>query len=114
MRNILSRNIGIGCISRKNMDKVREELIKNLNVDRYSRECIVTIGGDYIRFFQLENENVKGCKFGEVYIEEGYDNIDFINTCVRPMLICNPYNIYILDVDDVAGSIMKPRFGGRF
>ena len=44
-------------------------------------------------------------------IKEGYDNMDFINTCVRP----NPYNIYILDIDDVAGSIMNPRrFDGRF
>ena len=42
-------------------------------------------------------------------IEEGYNNIDFINTCVRPELIPNPYNIYILDVNDVAGSIMNPR-----
>ena len=31
--------------------------------------------------------------------------MDFINTCVKPM----SYNIYILDVNDVAGSIMNPR-----
>ena len=43
-------------------------------------------------------------------IEEGYNNMDFINTCVKPM----SYNIYILDVNDVAMSIMNPRFGGRF
>ena len=37
--------------------------------------------------------------------------MDFINICVKPKL----YNIYILDIDDVAGSIMNPRqFGGRF
>lgn len=43
-------------------------------------------------------------------IEEGYNNMDFINTCVRPKLIYNSYNIYILNTDDVAGSIMNPRF----
>jgi hypothetical protein len=31
--------------------------------------------------------------------------MDFINTCVRP----KSYNIYILDIDDVADSIMNPR-----
>lgn len=31
--------------------------------------------------------------------------MDFINTCVKPM----SYNIYILDVNDAAGSIMNPR-----
>lgn len=51
MRNILSRKIGIGCTSEENINIVREELIKNLNVDRYSRECIVTTDGTYIRFF---------------------------------------------------------------
>lgn len=35
--------------------------------------------------------------------------MDFINTCVKPKLIYNPYNIYILDIDDVTGSIMNPR-----
>ncbi len=109
VRNLLSRNIGIGCISRKNMDIVREELASSLDVERYSRECIVTIDGTYIRFFQLGNENVRGYRFGEVYIEEGYDNIDFIETCISPKLIYNPYNIYILDVNDAAGSIMEPR-----
>lgn len=114
-RSILSRNIGIGCTSEKNIDIVRKELIKNLNVDRYSRESIVTTDGSYIRFFQLGNENIRGYRFEEVYIEEGYDNMDFINTCVKPKLIYNPYNIYKLDVNDAAGSIMRPRrFGGRF
>ena len=48
-------------------------------------------------------------------IEEGYNNMDFIIAYVRPKLIYNSYNIYILDTDDVAGSIMNPRrFGGRF
>ena len=42
-------------------------------------------------------------------IEEGYNNMDFINICGRPELIYNPYNIYILAVDDAAGSIMNPR-----
>ena len=32
--------------------------------------------------------------------KEGYNNMDF-----KPM----SYNIYILDIDDVAGSIMNPR-----
>ena len=51
----------------------------------------------------------------EVYIEEGYNNMDFIIAYVRPKLIYNSYNIYILDTDDVAGSIMNlRRFGGRF
>lgn len=114
-RSILSRNIGIGCTSEENIDIVKKELIKNLNVDRYSRESIVTTDGSYIRFFQLGNENIRGYKFEEVYIEEGYDNMDFIETCVRPKLIYNPYNIYKLDVNDAAGSIMRPwRFGGRF
>ena len=35
--------------------------------------------------------------------------MDFIHTCIRPKLIYNSYNIYILDIDDVAGSIMNPR-----
>ena len=35
--------------------------------------------------------------------------MDFIIACVRPKLIYNPYNIYILDVNDVAMSIMNPR-----
>ena len=35
--------------------------------------------------------------------------MDFIIAYVRPKLIPNPYNIYILDIDDVAGSIMNPR-----
>ena len=34
--------------------------------------------------------------------KEGYNNMDFIHTCIRP----KSYNIYILDV---AGSIMNPR-----
>lgn len=110
-RSILSRNIGIGCISKENMDIVREELVNSLDVEFYSKDHITTTDGTCIRFFQLENENVRGCKFREVYIEEGYNNMDYINTCVRPM----SYNIYILDIDDAAGSIMKPRrFGGRF
>lgn len=110
--NLLSRNIGIGCISRKNMDIVREELVNSLDVEFYSKDHITTTtDGTCIRFFQLENENVRGCRFREVYIEEGYNNMDYINTCVRPM----SYNIYILNIDDVAGSIMRPRrFGGRF
>lgn len=29
--------------------------------------------------------------------------MDFINTCIKPM----SYNIYILDVNDVVGSIMS-------
>lgn len=113
--NLLSRNIGIGCISKENMNIVREELVNILDVEFYSEDHITTTDGTCIRFFQLENENVRGCRFREVYIEEGYNNIDFINTCVKPMLMYNPYNIYILDIDDVAGSIMNPRrFGGRF
>ena len=35
--------------------------------------------------------------------------MDFIIAYVRPKLIYNLYNIYILDIDDVAGSIMNPR-----
>lgn len=112
--NLLSKNIGIGCISKKNIDMIREKLVNILDVEFYSKDHITTTDGTCIRFFQLENENVRGCRFREVYIEEGYSNIDFINTCVKPMLY-NPYNIYILDIDDVAGSIMNPqRFGGRF
>lgn len=112
MRNILSRKIGIGCTSEENIDIVREELIKNLNVDRYSRECIVTTDGTYIRFFQLGNENIRGYKFGEVYIEEGYDNIDFIETCISPKLIYKPYNIYILDVAAVRCEFLRAGFKG--
>ena len=37
--------------------------------------------------------------------KEGYNIMDFIIACVRP----KSYNIYILDIDDVAGSIMNPR-----
>ena len=112
VRNLLSRNIGIGCISKKSMDIVREELASSLDVEFYSRDHITTTDGTRIRFFQLENENVRGYKFGEVYIEEGYNNTDFINMCIKPMLIHNPYNIYILDVDDAASSIMRPRWFG--
>lgn len=113
--NLLSRNIGIGCISKKSMDIVREELVSSLDVERYSKESIVTTDGTCIKFFQLGNENVRGYRFGEVYIEEGYNDIDFIETCISPKLIYNPYNIYILDIDDAAGSIMRPwRLGGRF
>lgn len=104
VRNLLSRNIGIGCTNKENIDTVREELASYLDVEFYSEDHITTIDGTCIRFFQLD-EHVRGCRFREVYIEEGYDNIDFINTCVRPM----SYNIYILDIDDVAGSIMNPR-----
>lgn len=111
VRSLLSRNIGIGCTNKKNMDTVREELVNILDVEFYSEDHITTTDGTCIRFFQLENENVRGCRFREVYIEEGYNNIDFINTCVKPM----SYNIYTLDIDDVAGSIMRPRrFSGRF
>lgn len=88
---------------------MREELIGYLDVEYYSEDVIVTIDGTFIKFFQLDNENVRGYRFEEVYIEEGYDNMDFINTCVRPKLIYNPYNIYKLDVNDAAGSIMEPR-----
>lgn len=113
--NLLSRNIGIGCISKKNMSIVREELISNLDVEYYSEDVIVTTDGSFIRIFQLGNENIRGYRFGEVYIEEWYDNMDFINTCIRPKLIFSIYSIYILDIDDVAGSIMRPRrFSGRF
>ena len=35
--------------------------------------------------------------------------MDFIIAYVRLKLIYNSYNIYILDIDDVAGSIMNPR-----
>ena len=113
--NLLSRNIGIGCISKKNIDIVREELVSNLDVEYYSKDVIVTTDGSFIKIFKLGNENIRGYRFGEVYIEEGYNNMDFIHTCIRPKLIYNPYNIYILDIDDVAGSIMNPRrFGGRF
>lgn len=113
--NLLSRNIGIGCISKKNIDIVREELVSSLDVEHYLKDYITTTDGTCIRFFRLGNENIRGYRFGEVYIEEGYDNMDFIHTCIRPKLIYNPYNIYILDIDDVAGSIMNPRrFGGRF
>ena len=35
--------------------------------------------------------------------------MEFIIAYVRPKLIPNPYNIYILEIDDVAGSIMNPR-----
>ena len=35
--------------------------------------------------------------------------MDFIIACVRLKLIYNSYNIYILDIDDAAGSIMNPR-----
>lgn len=113
--NLLSRNIGIGCISKKNIDIVREELVSNLDVEYYSKDVIVTTDGSFIKIFKLGNENIRGYRFGEVYIEEGCDNIDFINACVRPKLIYNPYNIYTLDIDDVAGSIMRPRrFSGRF
>lgn len=113
--NLLSRNIGIGCISKENMNIVREELVSSLDVEYYSEDVIVTTDGSFIKIFQLGNENIRGYRFGEVYIEEGYDNMDFINTCVRSKLIYNPYNIYILDIDDVAGSIINPRrFGGRF
>ena len=113
--NLLSRNIGIGCTSKENIDTVREELASNLDVELYLKDHITTIDGTCIRFFQLGNENIRGYRFGEVYIEEGYNNMDFIHTCIRPKLIYNPYNIYILDIDDVAGSIMNPRrFGGRF
>ena len=38
-------------------------------------------------------------------IEEGYNNMDFIIAYVRPKLIYNSYNIYILDIDDVAGAL---------
>lgn len=107
--NLLSRNIGIGCISRENIDIVREELVSNLDVEYYSKDVIVTIDGSFIKIFKLGNENIRGYRFGEVYIEEGYNNMDFIYTCIRPKLIYNPYNIYILDIDDVAGSIMRPR-----
>lgn len=111
VRSLLSRNIGIGCTNKKNMDTVREELVNILDVEFYSEDHITTTDGTCIRFFQLENENVRGCRFREVYIEEGYNNIDFINTCVKPM----SYSIYKLDIDDVAGSIMNPRqFSGRF
>lgn len=102
--NLLSRNIGIGCISKKNIDIVREELVSSLDVEYYLKDYITTTDGTCIRFFQLD-EHVRGCRFREVYIEEGYNNMDFINTCVKPM----SYNIYILDVNDVAGSIMNPR-----
>lgn len=113
--NLLSRNIGIGCISKENMNIVREELVSSLDVEYYSEDVIVTTDGSFIKIFQLGNENIRGYRFGEVYIEEEYDNIDFIIACVRPKLIYNPYNIYILDIDDVAESIMRPRrFGGRF
>lgn len=107
--NLLSRNIGIGCISKKNIDIVREELVSNLDVEYYLKDYITTTDGTCIRFFRLGDENIRGYRFGEVYIEEGYDNMDFIHTCVRPKLIYNPYNIYILDINDVAGSIMNPR-----
>lgn len=114
-RSILSRNIGIGCISKENMNIVREELVSSLDVEYYSEDVIVTTDGSFIKIFQLGNENIRGYRFEEVYIEEGYDNIDFIIACVRPKLIYNPYNIYTLDIDDVAGSIMRPRrFSGRF
>ena len=113
--NLLSRNIGIGCISKKNIDIVREELVSNLDVEYYSKDVIVTTDGSFIKIFKLGNENIRGYRFGEVYIEEGYNNMDFIHTCIRPKLIYNPYNIYTLDIDDVAGSIMRPRqFSGRF
>ena len=102
--NLLSRNIGIGCISKKNINIVREELASNLDVEFYSEDHITTTDGTCIKFFQL-NENVRGYRFREVYIEEGYNNMDFINTCIKPM----SYNIYILDVNDAAGSIMNPR-----
>ena len=107
--NLLSRNIGIGCISKENINIVREELVSSLDVEYYSEDVIVTTDGSFIKIFQLGNENIKGYRLGEVYIEEGYNNIDFIIACVRPKLIYNPYNIYILDVNDVAGSIMNPR-----
>jgi hypothetical protein len=99
--SLLSRNIGIGCISKENMDIVREELVSNLDVEYYSEDVIVTTDGSFIKIFQLGNENIRGYRFGEVYIEEGYNNMDFIIACVRPKLIYNPYNIYILDIDDV-------------
>lgn len=111
--NLLSRNIGIGCISKENMNIVKEELVDILDVEYYSEDVIVTTDGSFIKIFQLGNENIRGYRFGEVYIEEGYDNMDFIIACVRPKLIYNPYNIYILDIDDVAGSIMRPRRFGR-
>lgn len=107
--NLLSRNIGIGCISKKNIDIVREELVSSLDVEYYLKDYITTTDGTCIRFFRLGDENIRGYRFGEVYIEEGYNNMDFIHTCVRPKLIYNPYNIYILDINDVAGSIMNPR-----
>ena len=107
--NLLSRNISIGCISKENMNIVREELVSSLDVEYYSEDVIVTTDGSFIKIFQLGNENIRGYRFGEVYIEEGYNNIDFIITCVRPKLIYNPYNIYTLDIDDVADSIMNPR-----
>ena len=34
--------------------------------------------------------------------KEGYSNMDFINICVKPM----SYNIYILDIDDMAGGVL--------
>ena len=103
--NLLSRNIGIGCISKKNIDMVREELVSSLDVEYYLKDVIVTTDGSFIKIFKLGNENIRGYRFGEVYIEEGCNNMDFIHTYIRPKLIYNPYNIYILDIDDVRGVL---------
>ena len=40
--NLLSRNIGIGCTSKKNMDMVREELVSNLDVVTRTGYLLVT------------------------------------------------------------------------
>ena len=107
--NLLSRNIGIGCISKENIDMVREELVSSLDVEYCLKDVIVTTDGSFIKIFKLGNENIRGYRFGEVYIEEGCNNMDFIHTYIRPKLIYNPYNIYILDVNNVVMSIMNPR-----
>ena len=99
------KNNGIG-IRDRNGEIVRDEDLYSfcINYGASVDRAIVAAKGE-----GASNENIRWYRFGEVYIEEGYDNMDFIHTCIRPKLIYNPYNIYILDVDDVAGSIMNPR-----
>lgn len=95
---IFNRCIGIFYKDREWRDKIFNDIVRVEDIDRKMKD-VLFIGGNVI-YFLPENENSRGRRFDEIYIQDGLSD-DFVQQVIMPMALPHTFPIVIEKVEDI-------------